>query len=431
MKAKITAEFLKNLEPRERPFDVRDSQTRNFVVRVEPSGHMSYFVHYRRPGGGQTRAKIANVGELSLSAARNRARDILASIRLGDDPMEAKRKAKASTLGDYLTNVYGPWVKANRKQGEQTLKSLLSAFDTLLVKRLHELTPWAIEQWRTQRRKQRKKNKRVKNTTLNRNVACLRAALNCAVKWGILDANPLKGLERLPERDSDQRVRYLSDAEQDRLWQVLDARDAKIRARRASHNKWLADRGYPERQDLYECRYADYLRPMIELSMHTGLRKGEVFSLEWRDVDLDRAMLTVRAEIAKSGRTRYVPLNAVVIECLTAWREQTQSELLVFVNPKTGKRFDNIQTTWERVRAAAGLADFRWHDFRSHFASKLVMAGVDLNTVRELLGHQTIDMVLVYAHLAPEHKQQAVNRLVASNVIPFPAQEGNAADSSE
>jgi site-specific recombinase XerD len=75
---------------------------------------------------------------------------------------------------------------------------------------------------------------------------------------------------------------------------------------------------------------------------------------------------------------------------------------------KDGKSFVDIKTAWNKLLRDAGISDFHWHDLRHHFASRLVMRGVDLNTVRELMGHGDIKMTLRYAHLAPEHKKAAI-----------------------
>ena len=96
---------------------------------------------------------------------------------------------------------------------------------------------------------------------------------------------------------------------------------------------------------------------------------------------------------------------------LEHWRIVSgNSRGLVFCNQE-GKKFTDVKKAWGAIKEAAKIKNFRWHDMRHHFASRLVMEGVDLNTVRELLGHADIKMTLRYAHLAPEHKARAVEKL--------------------
>ena len=159
--------------------------------------------------------------------------------------------------------------------------------------------------------------------------------------------------------------------------------------------------------------YTDYVTPLVLLAMNTGLRRGELLQLRWRDLDLQRRILTVRGERAKTRQTRHVPLNSVATRVLKAWRPTVlDPEWCVFGGPTETTPLGTVKKAWRGVLKAATVTSFRFHDLRHTFASKLVMAGVDLNTVRELLGHKSIAMTLRYAHLAPEHKAAAVETLV-------------------
>ncbi len=151
---------------------------------------------------------------------------------------------------------------------------------------------------------------------------------------------------------------------------------------------------------------------MVLLTLNTGLRRGELFSLMWSDINFEKALLTVRGDTAKSGKTRHIPLNKIALQVLIDWQSFNDSDKLIFSNARTGTIFNHIKKSWAAVLERASIKNFRWHDMRHHFASKLVMAGADLNSVRELLGHADITMTLRYAHLAPEHKAKIVSMLV-------------------
>ncbi len=222
---------------------------------------------------------------------------------------------------------------------------------------------------------------------------------------GWLELSPLTKLKPL-KTDDRKIICYLSEDEEKRLMNALVGRDKLNIAKRSSANEWRAKRGYPLLANLEQAEYFDYLTPMVLLSINSGLRRGELFSLTWNHVDINKAMVTIVGDNAKSGKTRHVPLNSAALHALKIWQKQCFEHNLVF-SGKEGNQFDNVRKSWGKILKDASISNFRWHDLRHHFESKLVMAGVDLNTVRELLGHSDLTVTLRYAHLAPEHKAEA------------------------
>src|SRR4051812_16688371 len=147
MQAAISLSVLKQLRPAAKPFEVRDTRVKGFLLRVQPSGSMTYYAEYRRG----KRIAIGRSDVIAPDRARERARDILAGAQFGEDPMEERRLAKAHTLGSFINEVYEPWAEANLRSGAGTLARLRASFAEHLDKKLGDLTPWIIEKWRAAR----------------------------------------------------------------------------------------------------------------------------------------------------------------------------------------------------------------------------------------------------------------------------------------
>lgn len=402
MRTVLTQAVIEKLPVPVKVEEYRDMRLKGLVLRVNPSGVQSFYCEYARG----KRVWLGRADALGLAEARESARAILADVYRGIDPIAARKPKKdMPTLRDFLDDDYATWARATQKAHAQNLNRLATAFKALLDKRLDEVTGLDVERWRAG-----EIARGLSLETINRDIASIKAVFNRAVDWEVIAASPLAKVKK-SRTDDCRKVRFLSDDEETRLRAELDAREERRRAERDSANHWRSERGYVLLPSLRPLAYTDHLKPMVLLSINTGARRGELFDLTWENVDLDRRILTVTGATAKSRRTRHIPLNREATRVLQGWREQSPTrEGLVFVNDD-GERFDRVNSSWRRLLKNASIAQFRWHDMRHHFASRLVMGGIDLNTVRELLGHSDYAMTLRYAHLAPEHKLKAVEVL--------------------
>lgn len=247
--------------------------------------------------------------------------------------------------------------------------------------RMHRLNEWFGEQKAaeiTPQEIERKLEEMAANRTpgtMNRHRALLSLVYRLAVRNGKVPSNPVRAVPR--RKENNCRVRFLDESEE------LAIR-AKIREL------------CPERE------------PELDLALHTGMRRNEQHRLRWQDVDLGRGIITIPC--SKHGEKRHVPVNSAAEAALRTLLTRTNG--LPYVCPGRGGERDRDWERWfERCVRAAGVPGFRWHDLRHTFASRLVMAGVDLRTIQELLGHKSILMTMRYAHLAPAHLRDAVERL--------------------
>lgn len=376
MKAVISADFVASLARKleyEKPtkqYEVRDTKLRKFVLRVQPTGVMSYRVELSRTN----KMTIGTHGAISTKEAREQAQKLIAQSTLGTLP---EKKNDSITYKEFVEHEYKPWMLNVNKTSVREFDKLKDILSYLGNKQLYEISVHLLDKWRVEQL-----SSGICNATINRKMNPFKASLNKAVEWGFLKAYPLKGLKALKVED-DSVVRYLSNDEEQRLFSTLSSFKG---------------------QAIYY---------MTLLAYNCGLRKNEVLSLTWDNIDWKQKQLSVRAAYSKSSKTRHIPINDYLFMQLGLWWQAAGSpnKGLVFPSPLTGIKYENITGYWHRLLAEAKIENFRFHDLRHHFASKLVMAGVDLNTVRELLGHSDIKMTLIYAHLSPQHKADAVAKL--------------------
>ena len=376
IKAKITASSIKGLTPEDKRLN--DTEISGFHVRITPKGLISYYLFYRLHGK-QVNYKLGVHGQITPAQARDLAKDKLAEVTKGIDVQAVKKQerinteqAKLSTLEKFLEEKYYPWLKSrNPKTIQKTIKAFESSFKQFMDYQIKDITAWEVEKWRNKRL-----DSGIKPATTNRQINLIKGCLSRAVEWGLIESHDLHKVKALTVDNS--KVRYLSKDEEQRLRDALDEFNI------------------------------DYLKALVLLARNTGMRKGELLSLKWADINLTNKVLTVDFQNAKSGNSRHIPLNTEAFNTLTHWKDISGDIGHVF---KDGNQqpLNDFRYDWANLLEQANITNFRFHDLRHHFASMLVMACVDLNTVRELLGHSDLKMTLRYAHLAPEHKAAAVN----------------------
>ncbi|MDF4405258.1 site-specific integrase [Vibrio parahaemolyticus] len=385
IKKKITNTSIKQLTIEDGRLN--DTEISGFHARISPKGAIKYYFYYRL-NGKQRNYLIGSADSMTPAQARDLAKEKAGLVASGVDVQTQRaeeRKAevrRSLTLGKYLEEHYKDYLFAmNPKTAKQSYQSIANTFAFLADKPLEDIKAWDIQQWVTEKRKLGRAPATIEYT-FNR----LKAALNRAVEWEFIESHNLSSVKIAKEDNT--RIRYLSESEEAALLSALATREAQLCEDNDAH------------------QYADFFTPLITLAMHTGMRKGEMLTLRWESVSFENRYLTILSENAKSKKKRTIPMNDTVFNMLSQWRVQNLNEEYVFVHE--GKRVSFFQYPWQNLLKAAGIENFRFHDLRHHFASKLVMAGVDLNVVRELLGHADLKMTLRYAHLAPAHTAAAV-----------------------
>ena len=244
----------------------------------------------------------------------------------------------------------------------RTVKTLSTFFAGYMIS---QITTKAIAEYRNGRLKS------VKPATVYQELALLRRMFNVAIReWEWLKDNPVSRLS-FSVGNRNARDRWLTLDEEKRL---LD---------NATNPVWL--------------------RALILLALHTGMRRGEILDLRWQNVDLlKRAIRIVKS---KNGEKRTIPISNTLFSLV---KNMNIRDISGRIFPISGS---SLRQAFDKLVAKTNLENFRFHDLRHTFATRLVQNGVDLYKVKELLGHKTITMTMRYAHHYPESLRSSIEVL--------------------
>ncbi|MDE1888920.1 MAG: site-specific integrase [Planctomycetota bacterium] len=320
-----------------------------------------------RHNGKKIQKSLETVDARLAKSIEAKIRTAIAEGKFFDKPVGENKSFK--DMMEKFMQEHAPKVSKRTQESYRTsLGNLMPYFADM---RLSSITPKAITGYKALRY-----STGVKPATVNLEHALLSKAFNLAVKeWEWLKENPVSKVRK--DKENNQRDRWLTVEEAQRLLE--------------SSPQWL--------------------REIILFDLHTGLRRGELLSLEWDKVNLIRKVVIIQK--SKNGKPRTIPLTPTALDILEEKAKiKSLKTNLVFLNGfgeniTTG----SFEKAFYNALKKTGIKDFRFHDLRHTFATRLAQRGVDIYKISKLLGHQSITMTQRYAHHCPESLRDGIQVL--------------------
>ncbi len=326
-------------------------------------------ISYTTPNGQQVRKMV--------SAYREAAERILKKIET--DIAESKyldiKKYEKVYFEDFAAEYIKTYVRLELKEQRNEEYLVMQIVSQFKGRYLHQIDALMVRQFMARRLKT------VRPASVNREFQTLKGMFNRAIEWGMLHGNnPAVGINNIPQNNS--RCRWLSEQEQERLLSCCEG----------------------------------LTKVLVLIALKTGMRWGEIKALKWSQaprsnyVDLTNGVIFVHEALAKTQKSRHIPLSNAVRLALQSV-ERIPGEEYIFLNPETKKPLGSIKRSFHTAMKRAGITNFRFHDLRHTFASQLVRNGVDLYVVQKLLGHSTPKMTQRYAHLRQDQLKDAIAKI--------------------
>ena len=291
------------------------------------------------------------------------------------------------SFAEFAREHYLPWSELNHgvnHHSEQRRMVETHLAPTFGEQPLDKITRLDVVAYMTARRRAtwkgqgHRKAKPVSPATVNRELACLKRLFRCAVEWDTVAMSPTQGVKDFKEQKNPPGL--LTKDEVRRLLEALP----------------------------------DHLRALVGMACYAGLRRTEIFQLEWRDLNLKGGTVSVlpvsaKGKSVKTNEARHIPINPALRQLL-AEHQRIVGWSLVFPNRKGG-RYDKIDKQLDGAAREAGIERVRMHQLRHTFCSHCFMDGIDARTIQKWMGHKSLATTLKYAHVSPDHEKHAMEKL--------------------
>ncbi len=315
-----------------------------------------YYIRYSI-NGKEHKESIGKVGIVTKAQAQERLDDVKKKIRRGQlDQINVLIPTLNEFSQTYIKYARDINKKRSWKRDDLCLRHLNSFFKD---KKLSEITVGNIDEYKEYRLQF------VKPATVNRELEVLRHLFNLAEKRNkFFSKNPVSKAGLIKVNNKQERIITIEE----------------------------------EISLLNNSNY--YLRNIIICALNTGMRKGEIISLEWNNIDLKNNVITLKHTNTKSKKDRKIPINSVMRKLLLELKIQRDGNEYVFLNSdrKPYTRQDSLNRTFQNALRKSEIEGLRFHDLRHTCATRMIENGANIVAVKEILGHSSLDMTMRYAH---------------------------------
>jgi integrase len=346
-----------------------DDELKGFGVRVYPTGLKSFVLNYRH-NGRKRFMTIGQYGAITLDQARKEAKKYLVDVIQGDDPLQTRQDKRAGQTVKDLCAAYLERHAVNKKSikdDERRIEAhILPLWRNLKASGIKRADVAALHS---------KTGKRNGIYEANRLLALLSKMFQLAELWGVVEEgspNPASGIAKFKE---EKRDRWVTPEELPFLLAAITM-EPNLSARNA-----------------------------IWMYLLTGLRKEELLTAKWSDID--HARKEIKISDTKNGKAHYLPLSAAALECLRQV-PRLEGNPYIITGKKEGRHLVNVSKAWGRIRAVAGIEDVRIHDLRRTVGSWLAQSGNSLHLIGRVLNHTNTSTTAIYARFGQDSVREAL-----------------------